>query len=362
VRAAGGVVWQAESVFQAKAVLLSLEPWDQVWRRNQHLASELVRQKLVGEVLFIEPPQPDAPLAFSPQPGIRVVRPRLPIPQRMGGLGVVAAGLRLRELRHANVLWVNNARLGAHLVSRRVPMIYDVTDDWRTANMNPRSRRALERAEDRLTKHAHVVVCSNVLRDRWRERYSVCPPVVQNAVDLEAMRGAKARTLPGPVPHVGYVGTLHGERLDIGLVLALARDSRIGTVHLIGPDSLKPAERARLAAEPAIKLHGAVSAAEVPGWLVSLDVLVCPHVMSPFTLSLDGIKAHEYLASGKPVVATPTSGFQDMRDVTGFSVVEPAGFVDAVVRANGAVAVPGARGVSWGERAREFAAALADAR
>jgi teichuronic acid biosynthesis glycosyltransferase TuaH len=354
-------LWQAEPVSPAKVVLLSLEPWDLVWRRNQHLVSELVRQELVGEMLFVEPPQPGAPRAFSPQRRIRVVRPRLPIPQRTGGLGVVAAGLRLGELRGASVLWVNDARLGVHLISARVPMIYDVTDDWRTAELKPRIRRPLVRAEDQLTQHAQVVVCSNVLRDRWLERYSVCVPVVQNAVDVDAIGGAIVRTLPGTGPHVGYVGTLHAERLDIGLVLALARDVRIGTVHLIGPDSLRPAERALLAAEPAVRVHGAVSAADVPGWLVSLDVLVCPHVISPFTLSLDGIKAHEYLASGKPVVATPTSGFQDMREVEGFSVVDRAGFVQAVAQADGAIAAPGSRGVSWGERAREFAAVLATA-
>lgn len=354
-------MWQAEPVSGAKVALLSLEPWDDVWRRNQHLAAELVRQHLVDEVLFIEPAQRNAPRAFSPQPGIRVVRPRLPVPQRMGGLALVAARLRLRELRPMTVLWVNEARVGAHLISGRVPMIYDVTDDWRTAELNSRNRRRLVRAEDQLTRRAHVVVCSQVLRDRWRERYSVAPPVVQNGVDLEALKAANPRPLEGAAPHVGYVGTLHGERLDVDLVLALARDDRIGTVHLVGPDSLKPAERARLAGEPALRFEGSVPAADVPAWLVSLDVLVCPHVVSPFTLSLDGIKAHEYLATGKPVVATPTSGFQDMQDIDGFSVVDRSGFIDAVAHGGGTVAAPGSRGVSWAERAREFAAELADA-
>src|SRR5206468_2383146 len=116
----------------------------------------------------------------------------------------------------------------------------------------------------------------------------------------------------------------------------------------------EPDERARLEAA-AVRISGAVPAGDVPAWLVSLDVLICPHVVSPFTLSLDGIKAHEYLASGKPVVATPTSGFQDMHDIAGFAVVDAADFVDAVAGANGPVSWPGTRGVSWADRARDFA-------
>jgi teichuronic acid biosynthesis glycosyltransferase TuaH len=353
--------WQAEPVLQAKVALLSLEPWDSTWRRNQHLASELVAQEFVDEIVFVEPPQRTARRAFRPQPGIRVTRPRIVVPQRAGGLRLVAAALRAREVKDAPMVWVNNAWLGVHFLSRRLSVIYDVTDDWRTSNMAARTIRSLVRAEDRLTKHAQVVVCSDVLRERWQERYAVSPPVVQNAVDLSALRAAKPRSLDGPGPHVGYIGTLHGERLDIDLVVALARDQRIGTVHLVGPDSLRPDERAILSAESAVRLHGAVPADKVPEWLVSLDVLICPHVVSPFTLSLDGIKAHEYLASGKPVVATPTSGFQDMRAVSGFAVVAGAEFVHAVARSNGQVVAPGSRGVSWAERAREFAAILASA-
>lgn len=338
-------------------VLLSLEPWDDVWRRNQHLTTQMLSQGLVRRVVFVEPAVPGRGRRFSPVPGVEVVRPALVVPRRLGGLWVVAAVLLASVLRHADLLWVNDAPLGALCLVPRRRTAYDVTDDWRTSVLTRRHRRRLVRAENRLTRRARVIVCSAVLRERWAARYGVTPPVVQNGADLDAYRDAEPVVLTGAAPHVGYLGTLHGERLDLDLVVALARDARIGSVHLVGPDSLTPAERVRLDAEPGIVRTGAVPAPDVPRWALAFDVLVCPHLVTDFTRSLDGIKAHEYLASGRPVVATPTSGFQDLLDETGVQVVDRAAFADAVAAAPMPTA-PGVRGASWAGRAVEFAAAL----
>ena len=61
--------------------------------------------------------------------------------------------------------------------------------------------------------------------------------------------------------------------------------------------------------------------------MASADVLVCPHRVDSFTLSLDAIKSFEYVASGRPVVATPTSGFQALAEYEGVHVVDSARFV-----------------------------------
>jgi teichuronic acid biosynthesis glycosyltransferase TuaH len=355
-------MWQPGYMRVAVVALLSLEPWDEVWRRNQHLASQLVRQRLVEELIFVEPAARGTGRTFSPEPGLRVVRPRLPVPRRLGGLGLLGLRLKRSLLRDADLLWVNDAPLGVHCLDRARPAIYDVTDDWRSSDLPSRILRRLVRAEDALTRGGQVVVCSEVLQGRWLDRYGVTPPVVQNGADVEAYLRAAPRHLRGASPHVGYVGTLHGERLDLDLVLALARDPRIGTVHLVGPDCLTDRERDRLAAEPSITLDGAVAASEVPQWLLSLDVLICPHLVTAFTLSLDGIKAHEYLASGRPIVATATSGFQLLAGEPGVWIVQPTQFADAVAAAVGKGVEPGGRGVSWAERAEEFAAVLGNAR
>ena len=37
-------------------VVMSLEAWDDVWRRNQHLVAGLLRTDAALRVLFVEPP------------------------------------------------------------------------------------------------------------------------------------------------------------------------------------------------------------------------------------------------------------------------------------------------------------------
>ena len=337
----------------ARVALLSLEPWDQVWRRNQHLSRELTRQGLVRELVFVEPasadPQPDR----HPLPGVTVHQPRRRLPLRLQGHRETAVRLRRGPLRGLDLLWVNDPDLGARCLGA-APAVYDVTDDWRAADLPAPARARLVAAEDVLARRARTVVCSQVLADRWKQRYGVSAPVVHNGVDLEQLRAAVPREIPGPGPHVGYVGTLHDERLDVPLVLDLAARPEIGTVHLVGPDALTPASRAALVSAGVVLL-GPVPSSAVPGWLLGLDVLLCPHVVTPFTLSLDAIKSYEYASSGRPVVATPTSGFQHIGEPV--VTVGQEQFVAAVVTACTAAATAGRDDLGWPQRAREFAAA-----
>lgn len=89
-----------------------------------------------------------------------------------------------------------------------------------------------------------------------------------------------------------------------------------------------------------------------------MDVLISPRRVTNFTLSLDAIKSYEYLATGKPVVATPTSGFQLLSSPA--LNVAPAGeFVAVVVAAalSQAEFTPDLS-AGWDRRAREFASLL----
>nr|WP_231134660.1 glycosyltransferase [Motilibacter deserti] len=340
-----------------RVALISLEPWDEVWRRNQHLSAQLVMQGLADRLLFVEPPAwRPAPLR-RPMPKVTVVQPRRTVLKRAGGNTLVGTQLRLGALRRADLLWVNDPEVGAAAVRRGQPAVYDVTDDWREMASLPRIVRRIVRAEDRLAGTARTTVCSLELQSRWRARYGVEAPVINNGIDAAAWAAPSPRPLTGPGPHVGYVGTLHEERLDVDLTLELARHPAVGTLHLVGPHALDAQSHSRLAAEDKVELHGPVPAADVPSWMAALDMLLCPHRITPFTMSLDAIKSYEYLASGRPVVATPTSGFQHLR-APQLTVVGVEGFVEAVVATLASPPAAADRSVgSWAQRAREFAAA-----
>jgi hypothetical protein len=54
---------------------------------------------------------------------------------------------------------------------------------------------------------------------------------------------------------------------------------------------------------------------DVPAYLQHADVIIIPHRVTPFTDSLDPIKAYECLAMDTPTVATPVAGFRIHADV-----------------------------------------------
>jgi teichuronic acid biosynthesis glycosyltransferase TuaH len=338
-----------------KVAVISIEPWDQVWRRNQHLAFQLVEQGLAEKLLFVEPPVPSiSPKPGRPHPLIWTVAPTLRIPKRIGGLAQVAKEL-VSPLSRADVLWINEPTLGSRCIQGQHRVVYDVTDDWRTFDFPQRIHRRLVSAEDHLARTATTIVCSEVLESRWRDRYGVDAHLVKNGVDLEHWRDAQTMTLCGRRPHIGYLGTLHDQRLDVDLVVDIARDTRTGTVHLVGPDALSAHTRLRLMSLSNVRIHGPVPARDLPSWGKAMDILVCPHRVNDFTMSLDAIKAYEYLASGRPVVATPTSGFQHLVGVV--DVAESSTFVDRIFHveppSGDTCCLP-----DWGMRAREFAAVL----
>jgi teichuronic acid biosynthesis glycosyltransferase TuaH len=346
-----------------RIALVSLEPWDDTWRRNQHLVAALTRLGIVSEVLFLEPPR----LRGGPArrravlPGVQAVPLRLRLPKRLGGLQELGLRLRRSLLSSVDLLWINDPALGVHCVDGRRPAIYDVTDDWRTYDFPPRIQRRIVRAEDRLTRTAQTIVCSEVLRQRWKARYEVHAKLIHNGVDANAWALPERHDYGQGGPHVGYIGTLQSERLDVELVLRIAADDRVGRVHLVGPDALDTGSRERLMASPKVHIHGPVPAAQVPARMLGLDVLLSPHVMTPFTLSLDAIKSYEYLVSGRPIAATPTSGFQHLVGHERVFVAERAAFDEALQRALVASSVePSVGEFGWERRARQFGEVFRD--
>jgi glycosyltransferase involved in cell wall biosynthesis len=110
-----------------------------------------------------------------------------------------------------------------------------------------------------------------------------------------------------------------------------------------------------------VLLLGPRPAEQVPAYLQHADALVVPHVVTPFTDSLDPIKRYEYLAVGRPVVSTPVAGFRDAADST-IVVVEASAFASAVAERvpdrTSRLQLPISGVPSWSDRVEQFAEVL----
>ena len=156
--------------------------------------------------------------------------------------------------------------------------------------------------------------------------------LVPNAVDVEHFSRPQDRPADLPKSPVAvYVGTLHEERLDIDLIVDLAGAIPNLEIVLVGPSSLGVESTRRLEAHPNVTLLGPRPYAVVPAYLQHADVVIVPHIVSPFTDSLDPIKAYECLAVGRPTIATPVAGFRALSSPV--VVVERENFIVEVANA-----------------------------
>jgi glycosyltransferase involved in cell wall biosynthesis/GT2 family glycosyltransferase len=363
-------------------VLASLEAWDEVWRRNQFVVRELTaRPDVRTRVLFVEPPNDVVHNLRRKQP-LGVLRPRLRTAEALPGVvlfqpvkwlprafgGFADRSLRQQVRRAANeagfehpTLWINDSvyvELAEHVTW---PVLYDITDDWTREQVSRReTTRRLDREHRLLARAGSVVVCSPELAvDRGRTRPVALIP---NAVDTDHFQRPRPR--PGDLPAGPtsvYVGSIQRERFDTALVADLARSLPNLQIVLIGPASLTDHEQQVLNSFANVHLFGPRPHQDVPAYLQHADVVIVPHVVTPFTESLDPIKAYECLASGRPTVSTPVAGFRDLP--APIVIADALHFVDAVRDSIGTwqPSMPATNVPSWATRACAFADELRDA-
>ncbi len=316
-------------------VVASLEAWDTVWRRNQHLVSRLLRDDPTLRVLFVEPaadPLHDLLSRRRPSRGVRVsevsgfegrlmrFRPVKHLPRRLDkrvddrlAHAIIRAAAAARMPRP--LLWANDPGAAALARISGWTTLYDITDDWAAADRAPASLARVRTEEEWLLLHADAVVaCSAELVRRKALLRVGTIDLVPNAVDVVAYRSPAPRPADLPTASAVYVGTLHTDRLDVGLCELTARELMgRGTLVLVGPNALSRSDTERLR-NAGVILLGPRPHEEVVGYLQHADALLVPHVVTAFTESLDPIKLYEYSAVGRPVVSTPVAGFRDVND------------------------------------------------
>jgi glycosyltransferase involved in cell wall biosynthesis len=363
-------------------IFVSMEDWDEVWRRNQFLCAGFARRYPNQKILFVGV-QRDVSCHLKrgslaalrargewtvPEfPNIRVLHPLKLLPNSITACRNVNDTFIRRQVRAAArrhgigprpILWLN-PHYALHMAGRfdEAAVIYDITDDWTELSQSPALTRLIRRQDAALCRRADaVIVCSEKLHELKAQYAPRLLSLIPNGVDadhyasvLESGSTAHPASAGWTRPVLGYTGTLHPDRIDVALVQNLAAAFPSGTVALVGPDYLPDEDRKRLDLCGNVVRTGAVPYRDLPAYMRSFDVCVTPHRMTPFTESLNPIKLWEYLAAGKPIVATDVAGFRDHPRLVRIAR-DGAGFVAAVREALAGEA-PG-----LAEQRREFAA------
>ncbi len=108
-----------------------------------------------------------------------------------------------------------------------------------------------------------------------------------------------------PKPVIGYVGALQSLRLSIPVLAYLAEKKPHWSIVLVGPED-EEFSVSKLHDIPNVFFIGSRPPESLPAYIQSFDVCINPQLINEITIGNYPRKIDEYLAMGKPVVATKT--------------------------------------------------------
>lgn len=121
------------------------------------------------------------------------------------------------------------------------------------------------------------------------------------------------KKLQGPV--IGYCGFLTSMRLDIALLEFLAKQKPEWNFVLVGPED-DDFKKSTLHNFKNVLFTGSKNEGDLPAFVHNFDVCLNPQVVNQLTIGNYPRKVDEYLAAGKPVVATLTETMEAFADCT----------------------------------------------
>ncbi|WP_442588354.1 glycosyltransferase [Pedobacter sp. AW31-3R] len=114
-------------------------------------------------------------------------------------------------------------------------------------------------------------------------------------------------------PFIGYVGALQSIRLDMDILMHIASERPEWTIILVGPEDHSFAN-SKLHDFKNIMFVGLKPVEELPDYINFFDVCINPQLLNEVTIGNYPRKIDEYLAIGKPVVATATVAMKSFGD------------------------------------------------
>ncbi|WP_207432141.1 glycosyltransferase [Sabulibacter ruber] len=191
--------------------------------------------------------------------------------------------------------------------------------------------------EPKLMQKSDAVVCNSFDFTKRAKKYNANSFYIGNGFNVEQYLLREANPMPKdlagiPGPIIGYVGALITLRLDLQLMIQLAKQKPSWSFVFIGKedDDFKNSELHHL---PNVYFLGIKHTNEVPAYLEYFDVCINPQILNDITRGNFPLKIVEYLAMGKPVVATSTNTMREVFSSYTYLAESPEEFIAQTERA-----------------------------
>lgn len=173
--------------------------------------------------------------------------------------------------------------------------------------------------EPKLMSRNALVVANSEHLAQTAAKYNTNSFNVGQGCDISVFDSAKEYAVPEdlaqlPRPIIGYIGAVLGHRLDINMIREIARLRPDWSLVFVG-NLDADFKNSDLHSFPNIHFLGLKEEKLLPNYLQHFDVAFNPQSINDYTIANYPRKIDEYLALGKPTVATDTATMSIFRDV-----------------------------------------------
>ncbi len=214
---------------------------------------------------------------------------------------------------HQSLLFIDNDFFNGQFLAEYLKphfFIYYIRDYLRSQSYFIRHGN---KAEPAIMHKANAVAANSKYLANYASRYTATVADVGQGCDVEDFLHKPAQ-IPDDIKHIphpiiGYCGSLTATRLDIDLISFIALSKPAWQIVLVGPED---EDFAKSALHRLTNVHftGSKPAAMLPAYTHAFDVCINPQLLNQMTIGNYPRKVDEYLAAGKPVVATKTEAME----------------------------------------------------
>ncbi len=180
--------------------------------------------------------------------------------------------------------------------------------------VQPYFSRHGRRLEPKLIQRSDVIVANSTYLQEYAARYNKNSHYVGQGCEVDMFDEKLINEKPEDLrdikyPVIGYVGFLTAQRLDIPLLGHIAQERPNWSIVLVGPEDeiFRTSELHELSN---VYFPGRKKPGELPAYVRYFDVCINPQAVNQLTIGNYPRKIDEYLAMGKPTVATDTKAME----------------------------------------------------
>jgi len=174
--------------------------------------------------------------------------------------------------------------------------------------------------EDKIMKKSDLIVSNSVYLNNIAKEQNPNSIYVGQGCDISLFDGDLIEEIPEDIkkiknPIIGYIGALKSSRLSIETIEFIAKSKPEWNIVLVGPED-DLFKTSSLHNYSNIHLLGSKKMEELPSYLKAFTIAINPQSLNPLTIGNYPRKIDEYLAMGKPTVATLTETMKVFKNYT----------------------------------------------